>query len=79
MSYIVEKNKMYIVEIIDPEKAELEYCTEVFNSQEEAEDFVQEVCEDRHELEGIIVSVLLEKTVFNKLMNLTSAEVTYHT
>lgn len=79
MSYIVEKNKMYIVEIIDPEKAELEYCTEVFNSQEEAEDFVQEVCEDRSELEGVIVSILLEKALFDNRMILTSADIVYHT
>ena len=79
MSYIVEKNKMYIVEIIDPEKEKLVYRSEVFSTQKEAEEYVQEVCEDTHDLEGIIVSVLLEKAVFNNLMNLTSAEVVYHT
>lgn len=70
---------MYIVEIIDPEKAELAYTPEVFNSQEKAEEYVQEVCEDRHGLEGIIISALLEKAVFNNRMILTSADIVYHT
>lgn len=70
---------MYIVEIIDPEKAELVYNPEVFSTQKEAEEYLQEVCEDTHGLEGIIVSVLLEKAVFNDRMILTSAEVVYHT
>ena len=70
---------MYIVEIIDPEKAELVYTSEVFSDQEEAEEYLQEVCEDRHGLEGIIVSVLLEKAVFNDRMILTSADIVYHT
>lgn len=70
---------MYIVEIIDPEKAELVYTSEVFSTQEEAEEYLKEVCEDRHGLAAIIVSVLLEKAVFNNRMILTSAEVVYHT
>lgn len=70
---------MYIVEIIDPEKAELAYSPEVFSYQEEAEEYLKEVCEDRHELEGIIVSVLLEKAVFNDRMILTLADIVYHT
>ncbi len=70
---------MYIVEIIDPEKAELVYNPEVFSTQNEAEEYLQEVCEDRHGLEGIIVSVLLEKAVFNDRMILTSADIVYHT
>lgn len=70
---------MYIVEIIDPEKAELVYNPEVFSDQEEAEEYLQEVCENRHGLEGIIISVLLEKAVFNDRMILTSADIVYHT
>lgn len=69
---------MYIVEIIDPEKAELVYSPKVFSTQNEAEDYLQEVCEDTG-LEGIIVSVLLEKALFNDGMILTSADVVYHT
>lgn len=70
---------MYIVEIIDPEKAKLVYTSEVFSNQDDAEEYLKEVCEDPHELEGIIVSVLLEKTIFDDRMILTSAEVVYHT
>ena len=70
---------MYIVEIIDPEKAKLVYRSEVFSNQEEAEEVLKEVCGDTHDLEGIIISVLLEKAVFNDRMILTSAEVVYHT
>lgn len=70
---------MYIVEIIDPETAELVYNPEVFSDQEEAEEYLQEVCEDRYGLEGIIVSVLLEKAVFNDRMIITSADIVYHT
>lgn len=70
---------MYIVEIIDPEKAELYYSPEVFSNQEEAEEYLQEVCEDTLGLEGVIVSVLLEKAVFNKRMILVSADIVYHT
>lgn len=70
---------MYIVEIIDPEKAELVYTSEVFSTESEAEKYLQEVCEDRHGLEGIIVSVLLEKAIFNNSMILTSADIVYHT
>lgn len=70
---------MYIVEIIDPEKAELVYTSKVFSTETEAEEYLQEVCDDRHELEGIIVLVLLEKTVFNDRMILVSADVVNHT
>lgn len=70
---------MYIVEIIDPEEGGLVYNPEVFSTQKEAEEYLQEVCEDIHGLEGIIVSVLLEKAVFNDRMILTSADVVYHT
>lgn len=69
---------MYIVEIIDPEKAKLAYRSEVFSSQEEAEEYLHEVCEDIHGLEGIIISVLLRKNINNRVV-LTSAEVIYHT
>lgn len=70
---------MYIVEIIDPEKAELVYNPEVFSTQKEAYEYLQEVCEDTHGLEGIIVSVSLEKALFNTRTILTSAEVVYNT
>lgn len=70
---------MYIVEIIDPEKAELVYTSEVFNDETEAEEYLKEVCEDTHGLEGIIVSVLLEKAIFDKRMILVSADIMYHT
>ena len=70
---------MYIVEIIDPEKAELVYNPEVFSTQKEAEDYLQEVCEETHVLEGIIVSVLLEETFFDNRMILVSADIVYHT
>ena len=70
---------MYIVEIINPETAELAYSPEVFSNQEEAEEYLREACEDTHGLEGIILSVLLEKGVFIDRMILTSAEVVYHT
>ena len=70
---------MYIVEIIDPEKAELVYTSKVFSTETEAEECLQEVCDDRHELEGIIVSVLLEKAVFNDRMILVSADISHHT
>lgn len=70
---------MYIVEIIDPEKAELAYSPEVFSYQEDAEEYLKEVCEDRHGLEGIIVSVLLEEDVFNNRMILVSADIVHHT
>ena len=70
---------MYIVEIIDPEKAERVYYSEVFKDETEAEEYLKEVCEDIHGLEGIIISVLLEKAVFNDRMILTSADVVYHT
>lgn len=70
---------MYIVEIIDPEKAELYYNPEVFNTQKEAEEYLQEACEDTHGLEGIIVSVLLEKAVFNNRIILVSADIAHHT
>ena len=70
---------MYIVEIIDPEKAELVYKSEVFSSETEAEEYLQEVCDDTPGLEGIIVSVLLEKAVFNDKMILTLADIVHHT
>ena len=70
---------MYIVEIIDPEKAKLVYRSEVFSDQEEAEECLKEVCGDTHDLEGISVSLLLEKAVFNDRMILTSADIVYHT
>lgn len=72
---------MYIVEIIDPEKAELGYRSKFFSTETEAEaeEYLQEVCDDRHELEGIIVSVLLEKAVFNDRMILVSADISHHT
>lgn len=69
---------MYIVEIIDPEKAELVYTSEVFKDETEAEEYLKEVCEDIHGLEGIIISVLLRKDINNRAV-LTSAEVIYHT
>lgn len=70
---------MYIVEIIDPEKAELIYHSEVFSDQDDAEEYLRETCENRHGLAGVIVSVLLEKAVFNKRMILVSADIVYHT
>lgn len=70
---------MYIVEIIDPEKAELVYSPEVFSNQDEAEEYLAEVCEDTHGLEGIIVSVLLEKAVFDNRRILVSADIVHHT
>ena len=70
---------MYIVEIIDSEKAELVYNSKVFNDETEAEEYLKEVCEDTQGLEGIIVSVLLEKAVFNDKMILTFADIIYHT
>lgn len=69
---------MYIVEIIDPEKAELVYTSEVFKDETDAEEYLKEVCEDIHGLEGIIISVLLRKDINNRAV-LTSAEVIYHT
>lgn len=70
---------MYIVEIIDPEKAELYYSPEVFSTLTEAEEYLQEACEDTPGLEGVIVLVLLEKAVFNKGMTRVSAYIVYHT
>lgn len=70
---------MYIVEIINPETAELAYSPEVFSNQEEAEEYLQEVCEDTHGLEGVIVSVLLEKAIFNNRKILVSADIVHHT
>lgn len=43
------------------------------------EEYLQEVCEDTLGLEGVIVSVLLEKAVFNKRMILVSADIVHHT
>ena len=70
---------MYIVEIIDPGSAELYYNPEVFSTESEAEEYLQEVCDNTHGLEGIIVSVLLEKAVFNNKTILVSADIVYHT
>lgn len=69
---------MYIAEIINPEKCELEYNSETFSSQEEAEAYINEVCEDRHGLEGVVISVLIEKK-FSGTNILTRADVVYHT
>lgn len=77
--FLKRRKNMYIVEIIDPEKAELVYKSEVFSTQKEAEEYIHEVCEDMNGLEGIIVSVLLEKAIFNNRMILTSADIVYHT
>lgn len=70
---------MYIVEIINPETAELAYSPEVFSNQEEAEEYLQEACEDTHGLEGVIVSLLLEKSAIDERMILVSADVVYNT
>lgn len=70
---------MYIVEIIDPEKAELYYNSEVFSTLKEAEQYLQEACEDTHGLEGVIVSLLLEKSAIDERMILVSADVVYNT
>ncbi|UYE92530.1 hypothetical protein H1_110 [Efunavirus H1] len=70
---------MYIVEIIDPVRAELAYSTEVFSTQAEAEEYLQEACDNTHGLEGVIVSVLLEKNFSDNRMILVSADIFYHT
>ncbi|UUW40506.1 hypothetical protein [Enterococcus phage vB_Efm_LG62] len=70
---------MYIVEIINPETAELYYSPEVFSTLKEAEDYLQEACEDTLGLEGVIVSVLLEKSAIDERMILVSADVVYNT
>lgn len=70
---------MYIAEIINPEKCELEYNSEIFSSQEEAEAYINEVCEDRHGLEGVVISVLIEKQIISGTSILTRADVVYHT
>lgn len=70
---------MYIVEIINPEKAELYYSPEVFSTLKEAEEYLQEACEDTLGLEGVIVSVLLEKAIFNNRKILVSADIVHHT
>ena len=70
---------MYIVEIIDPEKAELYYNPEVFSTLKEAEEYLQEACEDTRGLEGVIVSLLLEKSAIDERMILVSADVVYNT
>lgn len=70
---------MYIVEIINPETAELAYSPEVFRDQDDAEEYLREICENEQGLEGVIVSVLLEKAVFNKRMILVSADIVHHT
>ena len=74
---------MYIVEIIDPEKAEIYYNPEVFSTLKEAEEYLQEACEDTcglaRGLEGVIVSLLLEKSAIDERMILVSADVVYNT
>lgn len=70
---------MYIVEIIDPARAELAYSPKVFSTQAEAEEYLQEACDNTHGLEGVIVSVLLEKNFSDSRMILVSADIFYHT
>lgn len=70
---------MYIVEIINPETAGLAYSPAVFSDQDEAEEYLAEVCGDTPGLEGIIVSVLLEKSLGDKRMILVYADIMYHT
>ena len=70
---------MYIVEIIDPEKAELYYNSEVVSTLKEVEEYLQEACEDTHGLEGVVVSLLLEKSAIDESMILVSADVVYNT
>lgn len=70
---------MYIVEIINPETCELEYNSEVFSSQDEAEAYLNEVCGDRSGLEGVIISPLIEKSIFNGNNILTIVDIVYHT
>ena len=70
---------MYIVEIIDPARAELAYSTEVFSTQAEAEEYLQEACDNTHGLEGVIVSLLLEKSASDERIMISSADVVYHT
>lgn len=70
---------MYIVEIINPETSTLAYSPEVFKTQDDAEEYLQEVCEDRHGVGGIIVSILLEKSAYDESMIITSSAIVYHT
>lgn len=70
---------MYIAEIINPETRGLEYDSEVFSSQAEAEAYVNEACEDRHGLEGVVILAMIEKAMFNDNNILTRADVVYHT
>lgn len=70
---------MYIAEIINPETLVLEYTSEVFNTQAEAEAYVNEACEDRHGLEGVVISIMIEKAIFSGNNILTSANIVYHT
>lgn len=70
---------MYIAEIINPETGELEYTSQVFSNQVAAETYVNEACEDRHGLEGVVISIMIEKAIFSGNNVLTSANVVYHT
>ena len=69
---------MYIAEIINPETLALN-TSEVFNTQAEAEAYVNEACEDRHGLEGVVISIMIEKAIFSGNNILTSANIVYHT
>lgn len=70
---------MYIAEIINPETWELEYGSEVFSSHAEAVAYVNEACEDRHGLEGVVILAMIEKAMFSGNNILTRADVVYHT
>lgn len=70
---------MYITEIINPETWELEYSSEVFSSQAEAEAYVNEACEDGDALEGVVILAMIEKAMFSDNNILTRADVVYHT
>lgn len=70
---------MYIVEIIDPGSAELYYNPEVFSTLREAEEYLREACDDTHGLEGVIVSLLLEKSASDERMMISSADIVNHT
>lgn len=70
---------MYIAEIINPETWELEYGSEVFSSQDEAEAYVNEACEDRHGLEGVVILAMIEKSMLSGNNILTRTTVVYHT
>lgn len=70
---------MYLVEIINPETKELQYNTEVFTTQEDAENYLYEVCEDTHGLEGIIIALSINKAVLDEKHYLYKAKLLYHT